>query len=624
MKKYIKYMAAALIGVNMTACSDFLDKEVDLTLSAEAVFDKFENTRGLLANIYTYLPDAFSGYTNGQFLAASRDCMTDNAISFWNVHYYHAVQSDAYDATNHQFSNMFWGNNFKAIRACNNFLTYAKESVIKNKEMEGDDNRLYDRYMAEARLLRAIFHMELVAWFGDAPIVGEDAEGKPIIFDYTNTAAMNQPRTDAAEVLKWIANECDKVKDVLPFRYQQENINWGRVNGAAAYALKSRALLYRASKLNNPTNDKSWWTEAATAAKDFISKNAASTNPYKLYTTEDNDINENYYQCFVSTPHLNNEYILSRSEWNTREIEMFNTPCGFKGSVNSTGRTNPTQNLVDAYEMANGLPIDDPNSGYDEQNPYANRDPRLEQTILHHGSIWGNAQEEEERPVDVTYGIGADYQELHGGTVTGYYSKKFTNKMSFKSPTNYWHACPIFRYAEILLNAAEAVNESEGPDAAYKYVNEVRARVGMPAYSGMSQDKLRERIQNERRIELCFEDHRFFDERRWMLFEGKSASTEKNLPRYQQVYNIYGMQVAENGSFSVVAAGLHPTRAFRSPKNYVLPIPDAETKRLPAIGQNPGWELREAAPQEPTIPEEGGEGTEGGEATEGGETAGAR
>lgn len=593
MKRYIKYMAAALLSMNLSACSDFLDKEVDLTIQAEDVFQKMENTRGFLANIYTYLPDAFVGYTDGQFRGASRDCMTDNAISFWNVHFYHSVLSDSYDATNHQFANSFWPNNFKAIRACNTFLTYAKESVIKNTEMPGDDNRLYDRYMAEARVLRAIFHMELACWFGNIPIVGEDAEGNPIIFDYTNSEAMNMARTNCADALKWIADECDKVKDVLPFRYSQEEINWGRINGAAAYALKSRALLYRASPLNNPENNQQYWIEAAQAAKDFIEVNKKQQNPYRLYTTEDNNPKKNYYECFISTPHLNNEYILSRSEWTTREIELLLAPCGFKGSVNSTGRTNPTQNLVDSYEMANGLPIDDPKSGYNPQKPYENRDPRLEQTILHHGSIWGNALEEEEREVDVTYGTGRDYQELHGGTLTGYYTKKFLNNMSFKSPTNYLHACPIYRYGEILLNAAEAINEAEGPENAYEYVNQVRKRVDMPAYANMTKEQLRERIRNERRIELCFEDHRFFDERRWKLFEGKNADSEKDEPLYKQVYNLYGMQVTPSGSstFNVVPAQKHPTRAFNSPKNYVFPIPDAETKRLPNLGQNPGWEL---------------------------------
>ena len=165
--------------------------------------------------------------------------------------------------------------------------------------------------------------------------------------------------------------------------------------------------------------------------------------------------------------------------------------------------------------------------------------------------------------------------------------------MAFTKPTTYIHACPIFRYAEILLNAAEALNEAGQTEQAYQYVNQVRARVGMPAYSGMTQAKLRDRIRNERRVELAFEDHRWFDERRWKLFEGKSASSERNLPRYQQVYNLYGVHVTPNAStvYNYVSEQNHPTRVFNSPKNYLFPIPDSETKMLSKLKQNTGWEM---------------------------------
>ena len=311
----------------------------------------------------------------------------------------------------------------------------------------------------------------------------------------------------------------------------------------------------------------------------------------------------------LANPNLNPEYILSRSEWNTREIEMFNTPCGFSGNVNSTGRVNPTQNLVDSYETINGLPIDQDPS-YNDQDPYKNRDPRLEQTIFHQGSIWGDKSQDEERAVDVSVG-GKDYQDLHGGTTTGYYSKKFVHNMSFKNPTTYVTACPIFRYAEILLNAAEALNEAKGPEAAYDYVNQVRARVGMPAYKGMTKEQLRERIRNERRIELAFEDHRFFDERRWKLFDGKSAATEKSEPRYKQVYNIYSVVVTPNESqvYTYRNDNIHPTRAFSCPKNYYFPVPDDTYKKNPNLGQNAGWELSDAPKKDDTT--EGGETTEG-------------
>ncbi|MBR6250057.1 MAG: RagB/SusD family nutrient uptake outer membrane protein [Bacteroidales bacterium] len=597
------FILTALVGLASASCSDYLDKEVDRSLKAENVFNKFDNTRGFLANIYTYLPDAFVGYNDEQYRGASRDCMTDNAISYWNVHYYHGIQTDGFFANNHPFASTFWNNNYKAIRACNIFMTYASPDVIGNKGeadgVTGDDANLYDRYMAEARILRAIFHLDLASWFGDVVVLGDDEDGNPIVLTPGESSDLNRPRTNAADVFKWIADEMDAIKDNLPFRYSNEVENWGRINGATAYAVKSRALLYRASKLHNPDGNTTWWKEAADAALDFIKKNANQSNPYALYTNSkvdeingcELDPNANYYNCFVSTPHLNPEYIISRSEWTTRNIERMLSPCGFTGAEKSIGRTNPTQNLVDCYETVNGLPIDE-DPTYDAANPYANRDPRLNQTILHQGSIWGDAEQEEQRPVDVRPD-GADYQELHGGTTTGYYTKKFLNNMSFKKATNYVHACPIFRYAEILLNAAEALNEAGSTGDAYEYVNQVRARVGMPPYVGMSQDRLRERIRNERRIELCFEDHRFFDERRWMLFaENGSASAEKTKPVRQQVFNLYSMSVggeAEAPTYSVVPNSMHNVRVFNAPKNYYFPIPESEVKMVPSLGQNEGW-----------------------------------
>ncbi len=589
MKRVIKYMATALLTVSLSACSDFLNKEYDTSMSEDQVFKNKDNTRGFLANIYTNLPDGFSGYTNGQFLGASRDCMTDNAISFWSVHYYHGVLTDSYSAVNHPLLTP-WSDSMVGIRKANQFMKNARPSVIGNTEKDGDDNRLYDRNIAEARLLRAIFHMTVVGWFGDAPIIGEDESGEPIVFDLSNPGQMNMERTPAPEALKWIADQCDLVKADLPFRYSNETENWGRVNGAVAYALKARALLYRASKLHNGSNNAQYWREAAEAARDFFTANNRCSNPYRLYAT--GDTSNDYYECFVTNPVYNDEFILCRSLWSTWDIDLFLAPCGFSGTINSTGRVNPTQNLVDCYETINGLPIDK-DATYDPQNPYRNRDPRLSQTILHHGAMWGDRDQEEYRAVDVSYPDGVDYQELHGGTLTGYYTKKFLNNISYKNPSVPNHAWPIFRFGEVLLNAAEAINEAEGPDAAYQYINELRARAGMPAYSGMTQAELRERIRNERRIELCFEDHRFFDERRWMIFADQNVNSEKSLPLYQQCYNLYGVTVtnANNPSYEYGPAQMHASRAFNAPKNYFFPLPDDEVKRAPNLKQNPGWEL---------------------------------
>ena len=249
MKKILVNISLAMLAVGgMTSCSDILDKEVDLTYTDENIYSNYDRTRGVLANAYTYLPDAFAGYTDGQFRAASRDCMTDNAISYWNVHYYHSVLNDSYDAKNHWFAENYWSNDLKGIRVCNDFISKARESVIGNAEKSGDDNKLCDRYKAEARFIRAILHFDMIGYFGAVPI--EDH-----VLD--NAEAASIARTPAPEALKWVADECDAIikSGALPFRYSNENENWGRINGAAVYALKSRALLYRASALNNPTND---------------------------------------------------------------------------------------------------------------------------------------------------------------------------------------------------------------------------------------------------------------------------------------------------------------------------------------------------------------------------------
>lgn len=593
MKSISKYIMMALLLIVGSSCSGYLDKEYDASLSETKTFGNETLTREFLANIYTNLPDGFGILNDTQFTGASRDCMTDNAVTYWGLHYYTKIGSDGYTAADHPLLG-FWNTDTYGIRKCNLFLKNARSNVVGNATKEGDDNHLYDRYCAEAKLLRAIFHFDLIGWFGACPIIAEDESGTPIVFDLSDAGAMNMERTEAAAALEWVAAQCDLVKDVLPFRYSDETSNWGRLNGATAYALKARALLYRASMLNNPDNTVTYWANAAQAAKDFITKNNSQSNPYKLY--DSGNTNNNYYECFTTNPVYNNEIIMARSVWNTNQVEKVFLPVGFTGSFEGDGRTNPTQNFVDAYEMSNGKRIDESGSGYNDQKPYENRDPRLSQTVFYQGMTWGRADQEEQRTIDVRYNSesdkGVDYSASMGGTYTGYYLKKFVNNISCKSPSTYPHAWIIFRYAEILLNAAEAINEAEGPANAYQYVNAVRARSGMPAYSNMSQTELRERIRNERRIELAFEDHRFFDARRWKLYEGVTSSNETSKPYYNQLLHLYGVKVTGTQAspvFTYGAANTVNTRVFVSPKSYLFPIPADEVKRAPKLGQNPGW-----------------------------------
>lgn len=594
MKKYITYMAAVGFALIANSCNDFLDKEYDASLSETKVFGNTNLTRQFLTNIYTNLPDGFAPLNDTQFTGASRDCMTDNSTSWWSLHFYDKIASDIYTAADHPLLG-FWYTDLYGIRKCNVFLKNARSGVVGNAEKEGDDNRLFERYRAEALLLRALFHFDLIGWFGDAPVIAEDEAGTPIVFDLSDAAAMNMERTPAAQALEWVAAQCDLVKDVLPFRYADETSNWGRVNGATAYALKSRALLYRASPLHNPGGDRTLWKNAADAAKAFIEENAKQARPYRLYDTGKPE--SDYYDCFTTNPVYNDEFILCRSVWNTNQIEQVFLPPGFSGSFTGNGRTNPTQNFVDCFETLNGKTIEN-DASYNPQKPYENRDPRLNQIVFHQGSVWGRADKDEQRRIDVRFNsetdMGADYKTAFGGTLTGYYLKKYVNNISAKEPSTFNHAWILFRYAEILLNAAEAVNEAEGPANAYAYINAIRSRAGMPAYSGLTAQALQERIRNERRIELCFEDHRFFDLRRWKAYEGITAASERDKPYYQQIYNLYGVSVtgtAVNPLLTYGPAQTHNLRVFKSPKNYFFPIPNDEVKRAPKLGQNKGWEL---------------------------------
>lgn len=582
------YIISFLGIIGLSSCDSFLDKEYDASLSEEKVFSNATLTRQFLANIYTNLPDGLGVYGDPQFLGASRDCMTDNATSFWGLHYYNKINTDSYTAIDHPLLG-FWNVNFTGIRKSNQFLKNVSQQVIPNTELEGDNNKLYDRYRAEAQFLRALFHFELVAYFGNAPIL-ED-----VVLDMDDIASMNLTRSNSADVLKWIADQCDQVKDILPFRYASDG-NWGRVNGAAAYALKARALLYRASALNNTAANAEWWEDAAKAANDFFVKNNQQVSPFALY----ND----YQRCFYETPYQNNEIIFSRSIWYTNAIETNLLPEGFSGC---SGRTNPTQNFVDCFETTEGKTITE-SSTYDPQDPYKNRDPRLEATIFHHGSVWGRSDKNERRTIDVHFNSnddkGVDYRGSFGGTFTGYYLKKYVNPdLVMQDKTNFAHSWIIYRFAEILLNYAEAANEAYGPDvtpagflmSARDAINQVRARTGvnMPAIAtGLTKDTMRKRIRNERRIELSFEDHRFFDIRRWRAYDNVTKENETSKPYYEQLLNIYGAEVTLSGNKPVYKYTTNSNlegRVFNTPKNYLFPIPYNEVQKAPNLGQNPGW-----------------------------------
>lgn len=367
-------------------------------------------------------------------------------------------------------------------------------------------------------------------------------------------------RNSYAECSDFVVKELDKAQKLLPPSYQ--GADRGRVTKGAAIALKCRVLLYSASPLNNPSNDSEKWQKAAASAKELIDLKA-----YSLYP--------NYKSLFL-TP-FNGEVIWSRQFQNNlkaeQRIELHFYPNGSGGY----GQVNPLHNVVEAFEMTNGkLPANDP--AYDPQNPYVNRDPRFYDTILFDGAKWQNRELGSYLPGGPDSNEGA---EGWNASFTSYSIRKFIDEtIGRPSGSNVGNSPWIFiRYAEILLNYAEAMYQLGDETVAREYVNLVRNRasVKMPPVteSGLS---LLKRIQHERQVELVFEEHRFFDVRRW-----KIASETDNEDATKMI-------ITRNPATGVKSykVSVFQPRAFNE-RNYLVPIPQSEIERNPKLSQNPGY-----------------------------------
>jgi hypothetical protein len=345
----------------------------------------------------------------------------------------------------------------------------------------------------------------------------------------------------------------------------------GRATKGAALALKSRLTLYAASPLYNVGT----WTDAVTAAQAVI-----SLNKYGIYQG-------GYRNLFLTNE--TNETIFERlytKNANHTHLEIANGPNGYGGWAGNT----PLQNLVDDYEMDNGKPITDPTSGFDPAHPYDNRDPRFAATVLYNGAPY------RERSVETFIPGGKDSRDGNDNwntTKTGYYLKKFMNDAyPLQNPWGNAGFQPwiYLRYAEVLLNFAEAANEAYGPDvipagstlSARSAINMVRSRasVNMPPLApGLSKSQMQDAVRYERRVELAFEEHRFYDVRRW-----KIANVTENKPAG-------GIVITKNGdgSFSYTPKVALDGRSFQD-KHYWLPIPRAEIQASNnQLQQNDGY-----------------------------------
>jgi starch-binding outer membrane protein, SusD/RagB family len=434
-----------------------------------------------------------------------------------------------------------WLNNYSAIRKINVLLS-------KIDAVPGDE-KLKARYKAEAQFIRAFCYADLLKTYGGIPLILNVQDIKD---------DLTVPRNTYDEVLKQILIDADAASAVLPVKFTGKEV--GRATKGAAMALKARMLLYYASPLNNSGDVKSRWADAAAAAKAVIDLKA-----FPLYA--------NYNRLFLDNN--NSEVIFSRQFVKPQLV----SPISFTMVMPIAGLSDggwagfaPTQNLVDSYEMKNGKLISDPTSGYDAQAPYKDRDARLDQTLLYNGSKWKGIT------VETFKGGNANAK---GANPTNYGLKKFldesllTSAQTYQGQDNNW----IFlRFGEVLLNYAEAQNEAVGPDASvYEALNTLRARAGQPALpEGLSQAEMKKRIVNERRVELVFEEHRFWDVRRW-----KQGMTYFNAPAYK-------IDIEKTANGLVYTKNIYEQRIYKEHQN-VFPIPQFEMDKNKKLVQNAGY-----------------------------------
>ena len=619
MRKMMQYLILGTLLVLGISCNkDFLNQVPDDKLTIDQVFQRKDLSEEYLANIYYYLSSTFPNSTGNPWEGLSDEA--DITYNRPDNSYYASYQMNLgnWSAASGYYDT--WSTYYKGIRSASYFMQHIGE----NKQILDLSNgeQLITQYAAEARFLRAFFYFRLLIQYGPVILVPE----LPIAPDaQADDPTLSLPRSPFDSCVDYIAKELDLAAKDLPLSYsQQSKLDYGRATASACMAVKSRLLLYAASPLYNGNTDysgfknpdgtqlinqqfnKDKWKRAAQAAKAII-----DLGIFHLYKETDDQGN---IDPFLSCQNLflnlfNNEWIFSYQNANVIN-ERGLTPRGASGYA-SVG---PTQQMVDAFEMANGQqpilgyhadgsPIINAESGYSETgfsdfqafgdpdsrrtfNMWVNREPRFYVNVSYAGRPW----------INTTSGLGILLYEpwWSGGSGgggswdysrTGYLWRKNLSPNSDPKTGKYVkRPLLVYRYGEILLNYVEALNEFDPGNAdVLKYLNAIRERAGVPQYGSGddalpvpgSQTAMRDAIHHERQVELCFENRRYFDTRRWKIAEqtdgGKfyAMSTNENPPEY------YSRWVFE-------------TRVFLH-KYYLFPIPQSAMDRDKNLVQNPGW-----------------------------------
>lgn len=541
--KFLKYYLGILVSLPVLFSCNDLELAPTNKFTEENYWTSAEKANMVLNMAYNQM------YSNNYYF--STEALSDNLYEGRGSSSERIISSGQADASNNRFANE-WRDCYAGIKTCHTLL----ENIDR---VQGMNENLKKRMIAEARFIRAWLYFRLTTWYGDVPLFERDL---------TLSESQNIERTPKAQVLAFIRSELDHAISTLPAKHEYADADKGRITSGAAVALKARTYLYE--------ND---WTNVVSSTEMLI--NTTTYGQYSLFPS--------YSGIFMPQNEYNSEviwdiaYVPSLKTWG----EFYDlAPLSVGARLNNMA---PTQELVNNYIMTNGKPINAEGSGYVETDPYKNRDPRLTATVVYHDYKWtkpdGSVQTiyikpgtapNEAAKVDEYVGQGSN------ATSTGYYLRKYydpTALASFSSGLN----LIMIRYADILLMYAEAKNELNQMNESVwnATIRALRQRAGFTDPGALSynaawtQSELRDIIRSERRSELAMEGTRIFDLRRW-----RTAETVLNVNPHGARYGEVGVA---NGYIQLDKRNFNPER------DYLWPVPQSQKDLNPKLGQNPKW-----------------------------------
>ena len=613
--KHLTYNLLVGLGMAMlsVSCSNVLDATPDGRLDTDAIYADAELTATQFSTCFNHIPHRGTRglyfWTNGYWATSDEgwDC-DESELAGFLYGFVNGQGSASAFMLDQDFGGASEGNDhsyyrryYEQIHYINDFLEHiptAAVAVEANRQL----------WTAEVYVLRAFFFLELIKRYGGLPIINQVL---PLNYDYSD-----MKRESFADCARQVVADCETAlqMNVLPWRLtnDQQRI---RMTAAIACAVKSQAALFAASPLFNGGED--LWQWAYEVNKDSYDKLLA--NGYELYTTVTNPavFGKNAYQELMG---LRADLLLSPRDKETIWQMYFEDQQKFVMGWPSNGCFKagvvPTQELVDAYDvLSTGKPVLDihqpyldeehlnpnynSNSGYDPENPYADRDPRMTASVLYNGARMYIGNDNQPATLESYVGgmdhLGTSAERKY--TRTGYYLYKYINPLANPADGQGNGCVKIFRLAEIYLNLAECAIESGQVAEGIRLVNEIRHRAGfapsVDISTGVSKEDARLYVHKERQVELSFEDIRYFDTRRWC-----NPGTENPTEKY-----ITGMRIIkqDDGTFTYQrfninngdATAQHPSQDTYKPKYLLFPLPLNEAVRMSSITgvdwQNPGW-----------------------------------